>query len=251
MAFSPKYVFALMACLSLTWVGCCGVQCQSPCGGGLMLNPGPACGSSCSTGSCGNSDTCSSGGCQSGCGSDNACPGLLHGEIARRIRSAIVGGCCVGCGEYYCDEQVNEPPTCDPCGCNGQFTGDNPGPCQPLWQRMKKYMGTPYRGNCGCEPCHTGCGHDAYASNHQSGYCSSCRDGVAGMPAKHALPTTATRASQPASSTPVKTEGSEPSEMNASETAPSRLQPTPDPLSQSPRRPKPQTAGRVVVSQSR
>jgi hypothetical protein len=106
---------------------------------------------------------------------------------------------------------------------------------------MKVLMGTPYYANCGCGECTTGCGFDAYASEHHgSGYCSSCRDGVAGVPhgtrlgvahESHANVvgesvlhegTTPTPVTKPTSSVP-----STPSKPNPA----AKLEPVPDPLS--------------------
>ncbi len=227
MASSPKLLLALLAGFISFFSGCCGVQCVSPCGRGITASCGSNCSTGCDTGTCG-PNACGSTSCEPACG----CTGLLHGEIARRVKNAVVGGCCSGCGELYCDEQVNEPPTCDPCGCNGQFTGENCGPCRPLWQRIKMLMGTPYVGSCGCDSCDQGCGHDAYVTQHNgSGYCPSCRDGVAGGPQPsnvrmHHEPVNLA----PTMAKPVNNGSATPSEPT------SKLEPTPDPLSNAPQR---------------
>ncbi len=128
MQSSTQYSFAFLLALCGILSGCCGVQRQVGCG------------------SCGVTGAC-----------NDACPGLLHGELAGRIRDAITGGCCSGCGEVYYDEQINEPPTCDPCSGSGEFTGTSCGPCRPLFQRLRELWCTPCGTGCGsgCESCGT------------------------------------------------------------------------------------------------
>ncbi len=252
MRLSHLNLLALMIGFSALLTGCCAVPCSSPCGREGIAACGGGCSSGCETGSCGEAS------CSSGC----ECSGLMHGEIARRIKTAIVGGCCNGCGEYYCDEQVNEPPVCDPCAGNGEFTGESCGPCKPLWQRMKMLMGTSYHGKCGCNECNHGCGHDMYsAAHHGSGYCSSCRDGVSGVPhstVRHSsqpqthhhdaqqpmriesqAPTRATKSNESIPNTPSKPDPT------------SKLEPVPDPLSRSTRPQSRPTSTRVAATTSR
>ncbi len=153
MPTSTQYSLAFLVALSGIFSGCCGIQRPVGCG------------------SCG--VTTASGG---------ACPGLLHGELAGRIRDAITGGCCSGCGEVYYDEQINEPPTCDPCSGSGEFTGSSCGPCRPLFERLRELWCAPCGSGCGCDAC----GSDMYATGSGgSGYCQNCRDGVAGNPGQH------------------------------------------------------------------
>jgi hypothetical protein len=232
MASTPKLLLALLAGFVSLFSGCCGVQCVSPCGRGITASCGSSCTTGCDTGACGSTS------CEPACG----CTGLLHGEIARRVKTAVIGGCSAGCGEVYCDEHINEPPTCDPCGCNGEFTGNSCGPCRPLWQRIKMLMGTPYVGNCGCDSCDHGCGHDAYATQHNgSGYCSSCRDGVAGGPQHHNVHTIHESTNgTPTMAKPLPEENAKPSEPT------SKLEPTPDSLSRAPLRRSPISNGRHV-----
>jgi hypothetical protein len=229
MALSPKLLLALLAGFVSLFTGCCGVQCVSPCGRGMVGNCGSvgcaaACDTGCDTGACGAS-ACGSAACDNACG----CTNLLNGEIARRVKTAMIGGCCAGCGEVYYDEQINEPPTCDPCGCNGKFTGQSIGPCQPLIQRIRALMGTPYIANCGCDSCGPSCGQDAYATQHNgSGYCPSCHDGVAGVPQYNSSGSGhATTVPTPAANRPVFNGSSTPQEAGP------KLEPTPDPLSSS------------------
>ncbi len=223
MASSPKLLLALLAGFVSLFSGCCGVQCVSPCGRGMVGSCGSSgCATACDANACGASP-CGSTACDNACGGTN----LLNGEIARRVKTAMIGGCCAGCGEVYYDEQINEPPTCDPCGCNGEFTGHNSGPCQPLLQRLRALMGTPYVAKCGCDSCGPSCGQDAYATQHNgSGYCSSCRDGVAGVPHVHSGHSRqATAEPTPAVTRPASNGAQSPKDAG------SKLEPTPDPLS--------------------
>lgn len=216
--------FALLAvslCSGLIFTGCCSVPVGSQCGCGIgAMNV-----SSCSSG-------CDSGSCSSGCDDAScACPGLLHGQIAQRLKSALCG-CCNGCGDFYIDEQINEPRVCDPCAGNGEFTGSNCGPCRPLWQRISSLWGRPYHGNCGCGPCGPSCLTDHYAAPMSDGYCSNCRDGVAGQPiqSSHAPMVEATGESM---ATPAESHSSQvapPSNRPTPAKKPS-LEPVPDPLS--------------------
>jgi len=196
----------------------------------------------------------------SGCGSCGvaanscgACPGLLHGEIANRFRNAITGGCSSGCGEFYCDEQVNESPTCDPCCGNGEFTGDSCGPCRPLWQRLQALWGTSYVGSCGdgcgSSSCSSGscssgsCGNDMYASESDSGYCSNCRDGVAGNPSNHVQ-----HRVQHSTVTPNSTSHETIIDSSHTNTSSPRLEPVADPASDAPVKTSPTKAGRSTSS---
>lgn len=204
--------------LSSLFSGCCGVPLSGGCG---------------SCGSCG----VASRGCDAG-------PGLLHGELAGRVRNAVIGGCSSGCGEVYYGEQTNEPPTCDPCTGNGEFSGENCGPCRPLLQRLKQLWGTSYAGSCGCGSCDSGsCGSDVYASqNPGSGYCPNCRDGVAGNPTHHAHQHT----SQASMNSQPTIEQSLPAALEPTPMKTSRpnLEPTPDPVSDAPMKSAPTNAER-------
>jgi len=151
--------------VSCGWLsGCCGVRMTGGCGGcGVAMM-------------------------QSNYGCDSGCTTLFNGQIASRMRSGLFGGCTSGCGEVYYDEHINEPPTCDPCGANGQFVGGGCGPCRPLLERIRDMMGTPYMSGCnscggssGCDSCSTGGCSSQYSAN-TGGYCSQCNDGTAGNP---------------------------------------------------------------------
>jgi len=167
--------------VSFSWLGgCCGVRMTGGCGG---------CGVAISQSNCG----CNSG-CDSGIGAASSCGGcttLFNGQIASRMRNSLFGGCTSGCGEVYYDEHINESPTCDPCGANGQFIGGGCGPCRPLLQRIRDMMGTPYMSGCnscgessGCDSCGTG-GCSSQGNANTGGYCSQCHDGTAGNPHSH------------------------------------------------------------------
>ena len=232
MQSSTFYSLAFLVGLSSLFSGCCGVPLSGGCG---------------SCGSCG----VASKGC-------DACPGLLHGELAGRVRNAVIGGCSSGCGEVYYGEQTNEPPTCDPCTGKGEFSGENCGPCRPLFQRLVQLWGTSYAGSCGCGSCDSGscgsgsCGSDVYASqNSGSGYCPNCRDGVAGNPThnshnshnphhshQHATPVSVK--SQPDMEQSLPTV-KEPTPMKTSSP---NLEPIPDPVSDAPSNSAPTKAER-------
>ena len=229
MQSSTFYSLAFFVGLSSIFSGCCGVPISGGCG------------------SCG----VASRGC-------NTCPGLLHGELAGRVRSAIIGGCSSGCGEVYYGEQTNEPPTCDPCSCNGEFSGENCGPCRPLIQRLQQLWGTSYTGSCGCDSCNSGgCGSDAYASHHSgSGYCPNCRDGVAGNPSSHTRHSRQHVSRTPSHSQAISEQSSHDSSLQESpeptpmKTSSPRFEPVPDPVSDAPVRSTPMKAERPTTSQS-
>ncbi len=217
MRSSNFYWLAFFIAVSGMLSGCCGV-------------PTAGCGS------CGVASTCR-----------GACPGLLHGELAARVRDAITGGCCSGCGEVYYDEQINEPPTCDPCSGNGEFTGSNCGPCRPLCQRLRDLW---------CSPCTTACGgcdsggSDMYATaNEGSGYCPNCRDGVAGNPTSQVQHHTQR---SPAKATPLQPQrSSESSGVVPKNSANPSLEPIPDPVSDAPSRFEPVKAERSSTSRQK
>lgn len=203
MSSSTQYLFAVLVALSGLFTGCCSVG-------------GPV--------GCGVSNSCG-----------NACPGLLHGELAGRIRDAITGGCCSGCGEVYYDEQINEPPTCDPCSGCGEFTGASCGECRPLFERLRDLWCAPCGTSCACDAA----GSDAYTTGTPgSGYCPNCRDGVAGNPSQHAHHHAQHAPTQSVPST--QAIGKSEEGIMVPKSAPSsKLEPVPDPVSDAPSKPIP------------
>ena len=106
------------------------------------------------------------------CGGGQDCEGIgscgsLCSRLADRIRSTNCGS---GCGEIYWDEHINEPPVCDPCGCNGEFECGSVGRCPTALGRLKNLWGFRYvpsnRGEC------SSCGTAPMRSG--SGSCSTC-----------------------------------------------------------------------------
>lgn len=215
MQSSTHFLLAFLLTLSGLFTGCCSVQGPLGCG------------------SCGVS---------TGCG--EACPGLLHGELAGRIRDAITGGCCSGCGEVYYDEQVNEPPTCDPCSGCGEFTGNSCGTCRPLFERLRELWCAPCGTGCGCDSC----GSDMYTSGEGgSGYCPNCRDGVAGNPEQH---THQHAQHVPSLAIPKSNVGtSEGTNTIPKNTPSSTLEPVPDPMSDAPNKSTPVQVEGATTSQ--
>ena len=126
-------------------------------------------------------------------------------------------------------EQINEPPTCDPCSGNGEFTGSSCGSCRPLFERLRELWCAPCGSGRGCDTC----GSDMYATGSGgSGYCPNCRDGVAGNPEQHvhhhtqhtptqAMPQNAMRAKDGTNAAPQKAPNS-------------TLEPVPDPNADAP-----------------
>lgn len=112
--------------------------------------------------------TCGGGQCGEGFGGGGigAC-GTLRSRIADRIRGTNCGS---GCGEIYWDEHINEPPVCDPCGCDGEFDCGGGGSCPTVLGRLRNLWGYRYiPSNCGeCTSCET------TPSPSSSGSCSTC-----------------------------------------------------------------------------
>lgn len=124
-------------------IGCCAV---GPVGG-------------CSTGSCG---------IGGGCG-----PGLFNGALRDRLAG---GHCTTGCGEVYWDEQINEPPVCDPCGYGGEFVGGQScGSCPGSLSRFRQLFGFTYTPS-DCDTCSMGPSPVSPCSDGScsSGGCSTC-----------------------------------------------------------------------------
>jgi hypothetical protein len=97
--------------------------------------------SGCHDGKCGVEETCSS--CNdTGCG---ACRG--PGPI-QAFKEMIHGS---GCGEFYYDEWINDPPyCCDPCDDHGSWVG--PRCCPPKIPGLKGLFGQRGMG-CSCHAC--------------------------------------------------------------------------------------------------
>lgn len=137
--------------LLLSHVGCCSVR---------MMGDG------CGAANCG-------GGCSAGCDildfGDRVAPFAGFGNrIANHIRSK---NCSSGCGEIYWDEQINEPPVCDPCGHDGEFTGDTCRSCPTTLRRLRNLWNHQRYQPTSCESC-SSCGGDAGFSGAST--CSSC-----------------------------------------------------------------------------
>ena len=132
-------------------------------------------------------DRCDFGGCgENDCEGVGSC-GNLRSRIANRIRNA---NCSSGCGEVYWDEQINEPPVCDPCGCNGEFECGSGRSCPTALGRLRNLWGYRYMpSSCGeCSSCGT-------TSSHSSAACSTCADNTQPGYATEVHSTTPTRMS--------------------------------------------------------
>jgi len=111
------------------------------------------------------------GGCDTvGCGDCGPIGGFgtLRTRIADRIRSTNCGS---GCGEIYWDEHINEPPVCDPCGCDGEFDCGASGSCPSAFARLRSLWGYRYQ-PAGCGDCGD-CGMGPSPVSHPS-TCSTC-----------------------------------------------------------------------------
>ena len=140
--------------LLLSHVGCCSVR---------MMGEG------CGAANCG-------GGCSAGCDTmdfgDRVVPFAGFGNrIANHIRSK---NCSSGCGEIYWDEQINEPPVCDPCGHDGEFTGDSCRSCPTTLRRLRNLWNHQRFQPSNCDSC-SSCGGDAGFSGAST--CSNCSSG--------------------------------------------------------------------------
>ena len=127
--------------LLISHVGCCSVRFV---------------GDGCGAGACGDVD----------CEGVASC-GSLRARIADRIRSTNCGS---GCGEIYWDEHINEPPVCDPCGCNGEFECGSCRSCPTALGRLRNLWGYRYMpSSCGeCNSCGVTSMHGGASS------CSTC-----------------------------------------------------------------------------
>ncbi len=165
--------------LSAFGSGCCCMDryyhgdCAGPaswgrnCGGGACR--GGTCNDGCADGSC------ASGGCSDGsCGATADCGGCGKCDLCafNPIKSLFKSiGCSSGCGEFYFDEWINDPPdACDPCDDCGNFVGQRC--CPPRW-----FLGGRNTSCYTCaQNCDTSCGFDGGCSTPG---CTSCGHGGA------------------------------------------------------------------------
>jgi hypothetical protein len=147
-------VAAWMLALGLitSHLGCCTVRMGDRCGTGLCDS------------ACGDSTPCECGSCGTG--------GLPFAGVRSRIAGKLASvHCTSGCGEVYWDEHINEPPVCDPCGCNGEFTGDTCGSCPTALGRLRNLWTQHRYCPSNCETCPSDI-RPVHGSN-----CSSCGTG--------------------------------------------------------------------------
>ena len=175
--------------LLLSHAGCCSVQ---------LVGDG------CGMGTCGGG--CGVGGCVDGCDSCGVSAyGSIRSRIANRIRSTNCGS---GCGEIYWDEHINEPPVCDPCGCNNEYECNSCRSCPSALARLRSLWGYRYV-PASCEEC-SSCGTSEMHSG--SGSCSTCASNTHSAPmmeshttSNHVHTPASTRAPTPAARpTPVR-----------------------------------------------
>ncbi len=164
---SVLFVWLLSLGLLASHVGCCSVR---RVGGGCESSACSDCGD---------------------CGGVGACASL-RSRIADRIRST---NCSSGCGEIYWDEQINEPPVCDPCGCNGAYECGSCRSCPSALGRLRSLWGHRYQpSNCEeCSSCGTNSGYGG------SGACSTCAANTNAEPGMATSANTNTHVSSPRS----------------------------------------------------
>ncbi|MGY8769486.1 MAG: hypothetical protein ACKVH8_13790 [Pirellulales bacterium] len=117
--------------------------------------------------SCGGDCTSCAGDCTQGCGSsctkscgkpfDVCLPKINICNLGAQLRSRLT--CTSGCSdEVYWGEWYYDPPKCEPCDRNGNWTGSNPNQvCRPGFKGIR--FGRPACGGCGgC----SSCGSDTY-----------------------------------------------------------------------------------------
>ena len=92
-------------------------------------------GNACLDGACAMKGACADGACASGdggvpscggCGSCKSCCFNPFKSLWHRMN------CASGCGEFYFDEWINNPPECDPCDDYGCYVGPR-GNCKKPW----------------------------------------------------------------------------------------------------------------------
>jgi hypothetical protein len=163
MTTSLRWGLGVLATLSLQ-IGCCSIH---------VDYEGPHCGikPGCSEPAC-PADTCvADGAC-----TINGLGHVRHSFAALKNHAKHNLTCGSGCGEVYWDEHINEPPVCDPCGCDNEWVGEC-GHCKPWYAKLRDLWGYPYAAaHCansgGFGPC-TDCGHNSYG-----GQCSNCGHGI-------------------------------------------------------------------------
>ena len=180
-------------------VGCCRIELNSGSGfpgatHSIRASSKPLHSPGCGCSSCDSQVISTSNGCSDGC--DDACgihgtqaifDGSWCGALRRGLcRCGTKLACQGGCGEIYWDEQINEPPVCDPCGAQGAWIGGgSTGHYRPWYARMRDLWGYRYEG-ADCEDCtHGWKGHGglrqgipahSFQSADSSG-CASCNHG--------------------------------------------------------------------------
>lgn len=92
---------------------------------------------------------CGPGGCGDGdCGDACGACGPCGFHPLRSLFGAL--GCSSGCGEFYVDEWINDPPDkCDPCDEHGGYVGHRP--CKPRWFLGVRGLSGRHCG--GCDSC--------------------------------------------------------------------------------------------------
>ncbi|HTN74173.1 MAG TPA: hypothetical protein VL096_02965 [Pirellulaceae bacterium] len=174
-----RLLWTLLATLALALpaVGCHGLDryYDGNCGGSAFSGRisgrgecGGGCGGSCGNADCGTTGSCGAGGdCGAGpsCGAGGCCP-----HPFRNLWRSIT--CSSGCGEFYFDEWINDPPErCDPCDDYGRYAGPQGG-CQKWLRSGRGRMS--YR--CG-RTCDTSCGYEGGCGTPGCNSCGQSADG--------------------------------------------------------------------------
>jgi hypothetical protein len=226
--------------LMLSHVGCCSFR---------MMDGGCAsCGNGGGMTACsgGGMTACSDGDC--GCGASVAPFGHLRQRIASGIQSTK---CASGCGETYWDERINDPPVCDPCGCDGEYTGESCGSCPSALARLRNLWGYRYHpSSCGgCGSCSTCVGGGMSTGGVTSG-CASCSQGSSHtMYDSHESIHSSTPSNQVAQpmrseSIPMRSEPTPATPINPKSSPTIKPMPTPDPSARQMRKP---TSDQLVI----
>lgn len=125
---------------------------------GCCLTPGMCGGGVCGGGACGDVA------CGKPCGNCGALACQYCGVGSRVHESLASMNCKSGCGEVYWGEWSDNPPKCEPCDCDGNWTGPNDC-CSPHsswlwngWRYLWGYRYCPYDCDGGCAACDSGYG---------------------------------------------------------------------------------------------